>query len=103
MHVNVQLVVVEVDRIAMVEIVIHVVIVMIHVIVVVIHHDPRMIGKLWQEGLKWEKKLWFDFSIEVMIDDDVTHDHVVQFNIINVIIVNDQDPHPPSKISLSSN
>jgi hypothetical protein len=31
-----------------------------------------------------------------MIDDDVIHDHVVQFNIINVIIVNDQDQHHQS-------
>jgi hypothetical protein len=55
-------VVVEVDRIAMAEIVIRVVIVMIHVIVVVIHHDPRMIGKLWQEGLKWEKNFGLIFQ-----------------------------------------
>jgi hypothetical protein len=33
-----------------------------------------------------------------MIDDDVIHDHVVQFNIINVNIVQDQDHHHQSKI-----
>lgn len=32
-----------------------------------------------------------------MIDDDVTHDHVVQFNI-NVTIVLDQDQDHPSRI-----
>jgi hypothetical protein len=32
-----------------------------------------------------------------MSDVDVIHDHVVQFNIINVTIVNDQDPHLPGK------
>ena len=33
-----------------------------------------------------------------MIDDDDTHDHVVQFKIINVIIVQNQDQHHQSKI-----
>ena len=45
LHVSVRSAVVEVDRLAMVEIVIRVVIAMIRVIVVVIRHDRRTIGK----------------------------------------------------------
>jgi hypothetical protein len=102
LHVNVQSVVVEVDRIVMVVVVIvtHVEIMIHHEIVVVILHDHRIcvIGKFVNKIFL--KRIFLLFEIEIMIDVDVIHDHVVQFNIINVIIVNDQDHHHQSKILL---
>ncbi len=102
MHVNVQSVVVEVDRIVMVVVVIvtHVEIMIHHEIVVVILHDHRIcvIGKFVNKIFL--KRIFLLFEIEIMIDVDVIHDHVVQFNIINVNIVHDQDHHHQSKILL---
>jgi hypothetical protein len=81
LHVNVQsvvvvvvVVVVGVVHLVMEVIAIHVEIMIHREIVVGIHHDHRMIR-----------------VIEIVLDEDDILDHVVQFNIINVIIVHDQD------------
>jgi hypothetical protein len=81
LHVNVQSVVVVVVvgvvgvvHLVMEVIAIHVEIMIHREIVVGIHHDHRMIR-----------------VIEIVLDEDDILDHVVQFNIINVIIVHDQD------------
>jgi hypothetical protein len=67
-------VVVGVVHLVMEVIAIHVEIMIHREIVVGIHHDHRMIR-----------------VIEIVLDEDDILDHVVQFNIINVIIVHDQD------------
>ncbi len=66
---------------------------MIHLdIAVVIHHD-QMKGKIANQ-----MKTISIFFYLIKIDDADILDHVVRFNRISVIIVNDQDRHHLSKI-----
>jgi hypothetical protein len=86
-------VVVEVVHLTMAVIDILVAEIMIHLdIAVVIHHD-QMKGKIANQ-----MKTISIFFYLIKIDDADILDHVVRFNRISVIIVNDQDRHHLSKI-----
>jgi hypothetical protein len=86
-------VVVEVVPLTMAVIDILVAEIMIHLdIAVVIHHD-QMKGKIANQ-----MKTISIFFYLIKIDDADILDHVVRFNRISVIIVNDQDRHHLSKI-----